>query len=92
MLDLKRFHRKLESVFGDLDRGRPGEKLATQFIGRVLDHLGPQLGLRAAQLYHCAQDRLRLAASGESTRPTSPGSRWTASCRGWVRPSADSPA
>jgi serine phosphatase RsbU (regulator of sigma subunit) len=61
VLDLKRFHRKLELVFGDLDRGRPGEKLATQFIGRVLDHLGPQLGLRAAQLYHRTPERLRLA-------------------------------
>ena len=69
MLEPKQLYKRIEAVFDGLEPQKSAERFAARFVPRVLDKLGPPLGLTTAHLYKHADQRLELLKRWGQGRP-----------------------
>ena len=69
MLEPKQLYKRIEAVFDGLAARGSSETFATRFVARVLDRLGPPLGLSSAHLYKHVDTRLELLKRWGQGRP-----------------------
>lgn len=69
MIEPKQLYKRIEAVFEGLEPRGSTEQFATQFVPRVLDRLGPPLGLTSAHLYRASDARLELLKRWGQGRP-----------------------
>jgi sigma-B regulation protein RsbU (phosphoserine phosphatase) len=69
MLEPKQLYKRIEAVFDGLAARGSSETFATKFVARVLDRLGPPLGLSSAHLYKHVDTRLELLKRWGQGRP-----------------------
>ena len=69
MIEPKQLYKRIEAVFEGLDPRGSSEQLAAKFVPRVLDKLGPPLGLTTAHLYKQVDARVDLLKRWGQGRP-----------------------
>lgn len=69
MIEPKQLYKRIEAVFDGLAARGSSETFASKFVPRVLDKLGPPLGLTSAHLYKQADTRLELLKRWGQGRP-----------------------
>ena len=69
MLEPKQLYKRIEAVFDGLAVRGSSETIATKFVPRVLDKLGPPLGLSSAHLYRQADSQIELLKRWGQGRP-----------------------
>ena len=69
MLEPKQLYKRIEAVFDGLEPRGSSEVFAAKFVPRVLDKLGPPLGLSSAHLYKNVDARLELVKRWGQGRP-----------------------
>ena len=69
MIEPKQLYKRIEAVFDGLVPRGSSETFAAKFVPRVLDKLGPPLGLSSAHLYRQVDSRLELLKRWGQGRP-----------------------
>ena len=69
MLEPKQLYKRIEAVFDGLEPRGTSAAFAAKFVPRVLEKLGPPLGLNSAHLYKTVDTRLDLVKRWGQGRP-----------------------
>jgi len=69
VIEPKQLYKRIEAVFDGLETRGSSEHFATKFVPRVLDKLGPPLGLSTAHLYRQGDAQLELLKRWGPGRP-----------------------